>query len=303
MSRGEFIAAVVAAHRRTERTAAKSYRQFKWQDSFLEMIVTLHRDAASPWDWQQVAASSPPSSDHEREGNARRSLDSYKPSLFERLIGRAESRRTELHAAVAKARVDDEAAWREAVEQWTWYQQLAQGVLQGDLRAYQAVLDNFGRLEELESLGADVRVRVVEHSWAEAFTTVRNDVVPTVEHKRLASGRLSSKDMPKTKYWALYQDHVSSAALRIARELFHVLPISRTYVHVATVMLNTATGHSGPETVLSVEFDRKRLLGLNFERIDASDAVESFRHAMNFKKTAGFSPVEALQPLAQLTSL
>jgi len=109
--------------------------------------------------------------------------------------------------------------------------------------------------------------------------------------------------MPKTKYWALYQDHVCSAAIRVARELFHLLPIARTYVHVAAEMLNTATGHSGPETVLSVEFDRDRLLGLNFDRIDASDAVESFRHAMNFKKTAGFSPVETLQHLTQLTSL
>jgi hypothetical protein len=178
-----------------------------------------------------------------------------------------------------------------------------QGIVQSDLRSYQAVVDHLGPFEELESIGVNVRARIVEHSWAEAFTTVRRDVVPPVEHKLLASGRLSSKDMPKTKYWSLYQDHVCSAAIRVARELFHLLPISRTYVHVAPVMLNTATGHLGPETVLSVEFDRERLLGLNFERIDASDAVESFTHAMSFKKTAGFSPVEMLQPLAQLTSL
>jgi hypothetical protein len=303
MSRGKFIAAVVASHRRTERAAAKSYREFKWEDSYLEMIVTLHRDAASPWDWRQVAASTPPSAGQEREANARRAIDSYKPSLFERLLGGARSRRAELEAALARARIDDEAEWRETVEQWTWYQRLAQGILEGDLRAYKAVVDNLGPFEELESLGATVKARIVEHWWAEAFVAVKNDAVPTVETKRLASGRFSSKDMPKTKYWALTQDHVCSAAIRVARELFHFLPLSRTYVHVTTVMLNTATGHSGPETVLSVEFDRDRLLGLNFERIDASDAVESFRHAMNFKKTAGFSPVETLQHLVQLTSL
>jgi hypothetical protein len=91
------------------------------------MIVTLHRDAASPWDWQRVLESPPPSSSQEREGDARKSLDSYKPSLFERLFGRAQSRRAELEAAVAKARADDEATWRETVEQWKWYQQLAAG--------------------------------------------------------------------------------------------------------------------------------------------------------------------------------
>jgi hypothetical protein len=74
-------------------------------------------------------------------------------------------------------------------------------------------------------------------------------------------------------------------------------------VHVGTVRLNTATGHTGPETFLSAEFDRGRLLGLNFKRIDPSDAVQSFRNAMSFKKTTGFAPVDVLQPLAQLTSL
>jgi hypothetical protein len=57
------------------------------------------------------------------------------------------------------------------------------------------------------------------------------------------------------------------------------------------------------ETFLSVEFDRDRVLGLNFQRVDPSDAVQSFRHAMNFKKTTGFAPIDKLQPLAQLTSL
>jgi len=41
----------------------------------------------------------------------------------------------------------------------------------------------------------------------------------------------------------------------------------------------------------------------NFGRIDPSDAVAPFRHAMDFKKTAGFSPADVLKPLAQLTSL
>jgi hypothetical protein len=323
MSRRGLIAALVASQRRSERAAAQRHRQYVAQqkqlhtltqraqaahtaeshETSLEMLVTLHRDAASPWDWQRVLVSPPPCRGKEREEDARRSLDSYKPSFFEWLFRRAQSRRAELETAVAKASADDEAAWSDTVEQWKWYQQLAQGVVQGDLRAYQAVIDNLSPFEELESIGASVRTHILGHSCAEAFTTVRNDVVPSIEHKLLASGRLSSKDMPKTKYWVLYQDYVCSAAIRVAREIFHILPLARTYVHVTAVMLNKATGHSGPETVLSVEFDRDRLLGLNFDRIVASDAVASFRHAMNFKKTAGFSPVENLQPLAQLTSL
>jgi hypothetical protein len=317
------IATLVAAQRQSERAAARRYRQHLAQqreiearnlkaqaatavemhETHLEMIVTLHHDAASRWDWAQVMASPPPTTTAEREQQARKSLESYHPSFFERLFGGAKRRQAELEAAVAKARALDEAAWREMVEQWNWYQQIAHGIVQGDLRACQAVIDHLGPFEELESIGADVKARVIEHALVEALVTVRDDIVPSVEQKLLASGKLSSKDMPKSKYWGLYQDHVCSAALRVARELFHLLPIGRACVHVGAVRLNTATGHTGRETLLSVEFDRDRLLGLNFGRIDPSDAVQSFRHAMSFKRTSGFAPVQALQPLAQLTSL
>jgi hypothetical protein len=272
-------------------------------ENHLEMIVTLHHDAASPWDWAQVMASAPPQQTQEREQKARHSLDTYRPSIFARLFGGAAKRRTELEGAIPKARAEDGAAWRDMLEQWNWHQQIARGIVQGDLRAYQAVIDDLEPFEELEGIGAKVHAHVVEHTFAEASVIVRDDIVPTVEQKLLASGRLSSKDMPKSKYWALYQDHVCSAAIRVARELFHLLPIGRVYTHVGTVRLNTATGHVGTEMFLSVEFERNRLLGLNLLRIDPSDAVESFRHAMNFKKTTGFAPIDRLQPLAQLTSV
>ena len=60
---------------------------------------------------------------------------------------------------------------------------------------------------------------------------------------------------------------------------------------------------TGKGDALSVEFDRHRLLALNFARVQPSDAVQSFRRAMSFKKTSGFASVQALEPLAQLTSL
>ena len=132
---------------------------------------------------------------------------------------------------------------------------------------------------------------------------VPHTIVPTVDHKLLASGKLSTKEMPKAKYWGFYQEHVCSAAIRVARELFHLLPVGKVFVDVGTIRLNTATGHMDNDTFLSVEFDRGRLLGLNFDRLDPSDAVQSFTHRMEFKKSTGFVPIQPLQALAQLTSL
>jgi len=108
------------------------------------MISTLHRDAAMPWNWHQIAASPPPAATREREAAAQKVLESYKPTFFERLFGQADKRRTEFATAGLQARAADEAAWRETCEHWNWCQQLARLILQGDLRAYRAAVDHFG---------------------------------------------------------------------------------------------------------------------------------------------------------------
>jgi uncharacterized tellurite resistance protein B-like protein len=48
------------------------------------------------------------------------------------------------------------------------------------------------------------------------------------------------------------------------------------------------------ETILSVAMSRAVFAQLNFNRLDPSDAMENFPHLMEFKKTAGFGPVEPL---------
>lgn len=320
--RGLF-ASFAAEQRRSEREAARRYRlhvaeekrlaaenlkafagaTVEAHENHLEMIATLHHDAADPSDWAKVIAAAPPQQAQERESQARRALASYEPSILERLFGGAKKRRAELEAAIPRARAEDESAWRDALEQWNQYQHTARGIVQGDLQAYQVAIENLGPFEEIEGIGGKVETRIVEQAIVEASVLVPHDIVPTVEQKLLASGKLSTKDMPKAKYWGLYQDHVCSAALRVARELFHLLPIGRAFVDVGSIRLNTATGHMTNDTFLSVEFDRERLLALNFHRIDPSDAVQSFRHAMDFKKTTGFAPIQRLQALAQLTSL
>ncbi len=320
--RGMF-ASFAAAQRRSEREAAKRYRvhvaeekrraaenlkefagaTVEAHENHLLMIVTLHLDAADPSDWAQVIAAPPPQPAQERESQARRALESYQPSIFERLFGGAKKRRAELEAAIPTARSQDEAAHREALEQWNQYQHTARRIIQGDLQAYQVAIENLGPFEEIESIGGKVETRVVEQTVVEASVLVPHTIVPTVEHKLLASGKLSTKEMQKAKYWGFYQEHVCSAAIRVARELFHLLPVGRVFVDVGTIRLNTATGHMDNDTFLSVEFDRGRLLGLNFDRLDPSDAVQSFTHRMEFKKSTGFVPIQPMQALAQLTSL
>lgn len=323
MIRNPVVASLINAHRSSGSPAVQRYKQYvasvnarsgrdpltpvpnseESHDDYIEVLITLHREAGKQWDWHQIATSPPPRPRRESEAAAQHVLDAYKPTFFERLLGQAERRRQALAATVANARTSDEAAWQQVCEQWNWCQLLARSVLQRDLGGYLAAVDHLGPFEDLLPLGVHVETRFTDPSLAEARTIFRHDAVPWSEYKVLASGRTSVKSMSNARHRELTQEHVCSAAIRVARELFRLLPVDRVFVHMSTVLLDPATGHSNAYTLLSVEFDRERLESANFARVYPVSAVESFRHAMSFKKSIGLLPVDALEPLAQLTSL
>lgn len=112
--------------------------------------------------------------------------------------------------------------------------------------------------------------------------------------KILKSGKLSVKDMPKTKYFQLYQDYVCGSAIRLARELFALLPTDMVIVNVLGEVLNTKTGHLEESPILSVAIPRETLQKLNFDMLDPSDSMENFVHNMKFMKTKGFNPVDKI---------
>ena len=107
----------------------------------------------------------------------------------------------------------------------------------------------------------------------------------------------SVKQIPKGRFYELYQDHICSSVLRVAREVFAILPPVRVvFVHAACDLINTQTGYKDEQTILSVAIPRESLMDLNFEAVDCSDSMANFVHNMNFRKTKGFAPCEQLQP-------
>lgn len=121
-----------------------------------------------------------------------------------------------------------------------------------------------------------------------------SDIVPSVRRKQLASGRLSESKMPAGQFNELYQDYVASVALRIAGDLFHIVPLDEIYVTCKAEMLNSSTGHQEMTPVLSVMFLRETMKRLNLKSIDPSDLLQNFKHVMKFKKTKGFEQIEPL---------
>ncbi len=277
--------------------AVRARHEVQMFENYLDLVVSLHKDSWSPWDWQQVANGPPPARSQENERAAVAALQGYQPGLVDRATGNDKTKRAQLEAAILPARQQDALVYQQQYAQWEWYRRVGHGVVAGDIQAFRAVLDNLMPFEELEQLGTSVSVRSESPSYVEADVRVADaDVIPTEEVKLLANGKLRNKSMAPGKYWALYQDHVCSPALRVGRELFALLPVPKAYVHVGRVGLNPATGHTDVLLLLSVAFDRASFMGLNFDRLDPSDAVAKYRPKMKFKKTTGFEPIEPLVP-------
>ena len=108
------------------------------------------------------------------------------------------------------------------------------------------------------------------------------------------TGKLSEKAMSKTMYYDITQDYVCSCAIRLAREMFSLLPVKSVLVHAVDEILDTSTGYETDATILSVLFNRDGFENINFDRIDASDFVSTFEMKMKFAKTAGFKPVDRI---------
>lgn len=273
--------------------------------NYLELLVSVHKDCGGVWDWSAIAheaAPVHPVRTSQNEASARAALATYKPGSFERLFGGEKKKTAWLKRAIVEASKADDAAYIDAVQlhqeayaAWTMRNVQAQHVLARDTRAYPTVLQLSGALDELKAFQVQVTLTATEPDAIAFSCSIMDDqMVPREEVKLTASGKLSTKEIPAGRYWALYQDHVCSAAIRVARETFAVLPVSRVVVNIGPVKLNSSTGHRDPVNYLAVHFTRDALCRINLANIDPSDSMKNFQHRMKFKKTTGFEPVEPI---------
>ncbi|MFT3774118.1 MAG: hypothetical protein QM820_52805 [Minicystis sp.] len=320
-----FVRSVAAAQRQNEREARRRQRELlqyqrelarmeerqraayevEVNENQIEVVKSFHKDVSNFYDWQAILAAPPPQPPafyRAHEQTALAQLHSYKPDFTDKLFGKDQENRQKLELAVEQARQQDAWAHQQAMgqyqllyERWQWYQRLGRGILTGDIEAYRAALTYLSPFAELSDFGSSVEVKIDRPHRIELGLKLHGDsIIPSEEKRLLGNGRLSSKPMPTSRFNELYQDHVCSAALRVAGETFAVLPVTMALVHADAQMLDSATGRRGFVTILSVVVMRETFESLNLDAIDCSDSMRNFSHRMDFKKARGFAPVERL---------
>jgi hypothetical protein len=266
-------------------------------ESTMAALTSVHRECSSRIDWHQVARQQPI---YDRSESARlhAEIATFRPSFLERIFG-LQARRERLIAAAAAAETREEAAWQQANVEAEEMRRLAAAVLGGHATAYNDVVRATGCVDELTELGCEPTGQWIDPQTA--WMTLRvggPEMVPAEAKTLTASGKLSTKKIPANRQQEIYQDFVCGAALRAARELSAVLPLSGVLCNVQAPVLDTSTGHVTDRVVLSVFCPSSRLSDgrVNFGMVDASDLVSTFKHSMKLVRGKGFRPVEALTP-------
>lgn len=277
-----------------------------WED-YIARLITVHVDLADAIDWHSVVASSKPTqpkhqtTHHDR---AQKKLSTFKAGLFDKLFGRVEKKLSSLEDDLASAKEKDKAefqlekeAHKSKLDEWKSETQFAKRLINGDVEAIRDVLKELEGLVNEDRIGDQISF-AISQDVIHAMPSVHTDeIVPKTRRKLRASGSLSETKMPVGEFNELYQDYVCSVALKVAGDLFHVLPHDTVFVTCMVTMLNTTSGHMEPTAVLSVQFVRETFKSLNLEGIDPSDSMDNFNHVMKFRRTKGFAAVEPLVPV------
>lgn len=319
------VRSISAAAKRADRNAKKRQREIEKRqkqyakmqeleqaayevevfENHIEIVQSMHKECGDEINWSQIALSNEPSKplfSNMLENKAAKLKEEYKPSFIDKLFKRVETKLSAMNLAIKSARQKDTEnhessvqAWNQKYEDWTDSVEQAKKVLAGSPEAKIEVIKEMGPFSELSALGSSLRVSISDTSLITVNVQIHSeDIIPNEQKSLLKSGKLSVKKMPVGRFNEIYQDYVCSSVLRVAREIFAILPDEFVQINATDKLLNKATGHLEESNVLSVYIPRKTLEGLNMDAIDPSDSMRNFIHNMSFKKTKGFESVEAV---------
>jgi len=313
-SYGAVVRKIEREQQRQAREAAKRFKeQQKLQEiedakqavedweNYVNMIQSVHKNCTDSIDWNRIKNTPAPKEPVQKsihEKFAKNKLDTFKPSFFDKLFGSTEKKAVRLKEQLEQAKHKDKDEndsnynqYLEELNNWNELQQIAKGVQNKNPEAYKDALEYFNPFSDIGELGTHLNFNYEDNFIDIDLKVNSEEVVPNYELKQTSTGKLSKKNMTKGKFNELYQDHICSSAIRVAREVFAYLPLEKARINAISNMLNSATGHLEDQPILSVIFLPETIGKLNLGTIDPSDSMQNFVHNMKFNKTKGFSAV------------
>jgi hypothetical protein len=309
--------AMATAERRQQRDAKKRQRELERQakemaklsaleqarlevetfENGLDVLLSIHKEQTDTWDWPDIAASLPPVPPRRQSHNELKTRQSLAVAP------------TSKNAAVVleNAQKHDEREYQDALQsytadkaEWDKLSSLAHRVLLGEHDAYIEAIRDLSPFTELAAIGSSLHFTVHNARLIECvLTTSGRQAIPSESKSLTASGKVSVKPMPKPRFIEVYQDYVCGCVLRVARELFALLPVETLIVTATAESIDPSTGHMVERPFLSALVPRNTLTDFNFERLDPSDSVLSLIHRGDMKASRKTGDFEFITPLTR----
>ncbi len=257
----------------------------------IELLLSFHKESVDPVDWDGQLRALPSALPFRIQFD---SLMAERQKLFKDPSLNWES------IICSRQSSEDEASAQPPELPQRRYEgrQLARDVLQGNEEAYIEAINQLSSLDEVQGSGCELDLIYHDPVRFEAVLQLAGlDVIPVEEKSLRANGKVSVKKMAVKKRSELYQDYICSCMLRVAQEVFAVLPVKELLLH-ARVPLSSKDGTSEElSPVYSVRLNPRGLAGLDFENLDPSDTIESFPHEGDFKASRKAGAFQAIEPM------
>lgn len=304
--------------RRSQRESLRQQKEYNKQleqefaatevemyENQIAVLQSMHQACTEKINWHNIKVLEQPIAPikiSEYKIQAQNKLKNYKPTISQKIFGKVEKIKASLNEDIRVAIKKDEKKYladlkkfEEEKKEWEEDIKIASKILDGDLLGYEKALDKLNPFSEISELGTSLSFSFPNKEIMVVDLNVHSEeIIPNEVKSLLKSGKLSIKSMPISRFNEIYQDHVCSSVLRVAREAFAILPIKKVIVTAFSNLLNTQTGKKEDTPIVSVLIPIERLSDLNFDKIDPSDSMKNFIHNMNFKKTQGFNGVEKI---------
>ena len=145
-------------------------------------------------------------------------------------------------------------------QMWDYYYSVAPDVLNGDIDTYLRLIYEVNPLDDLLDYGTNFEFGTDDPSKIEVEYTINTDVLTRAK-----------QTMTHQDYFDLLQDFVCSLSIRIARDMFALLPISHTFIYALL----------DGQNILTVDFDRTRLSKTKFGFIEPFKIIQQFNHSLS----------------------
>lgn len=265
----------------------------------LDVLLSVHKQQGPPWDWAALAAALPPPAP---QRSSYRELQAKQRALVLH-----PAKQQEAHSAIEEARSEDERIFQEATEahaaetaECEKLREFARRILAGEHKAFIEALVEFSPLAEISDVGSLIHFTVESARLICCELKVNGcQAIPSEVKTLTATEKVSVKPMPKARFHEIYQDYVCGCMLRVARELFAMLPVDTLLITASADILDPQTGRTSEQPVLSAVMPHAVIASLDFDKLDPSDAMENFLHRGNFKasrKAGAFQPITPLTP-------